>query len=163
LIRKVRSALICASVESTTDGVNYLDVVGDEILVESQPGFAEAWISLHLELDDKPTKWRVELKADHFEQTIRGAQDPGLGVVAIAFPFLLPVLRIDVLTAAIFNDGRPEPVGTCGWRTGFEAGAKSLPAAAGREFVREAKRHAEEIREALTHRKEAPPQTSKLD
>lgn len=146
MITRIRAALLCGTFESTDQGDNYIAVLGDTLWVDTNPGLAILWVSVHLELDGRHTIGRLEVHAEHLDQSIPLIEPAGREMIGVAYPIFVPVLKPGRLTVAIYNDGVREPVADFGWTLDFQPAAKRLGVEEGLRIRRAAAKHAEEVR-----------------
>ncbi|MBI1685205.1 hypothetical protein [Caulobacter hibisci] len=139
MITAVRSALICDKVERREGGLtDYLGVHGFKMLADSRPGLFEVWLTLHVDVDKRPTKGQVSVSAADLGLIVPFAFTTERGMSVIAFPIYIPVQAPDTLTVTITDADRRDRPMRFKWSLGFAPGAKVLDAEHGQLVLSEA-------------------------
>jgi hypothetical protein len=139
MIIGVRSALICDKVDRTPEGLtNYQGIHGPQMLATSRPGLLEVWLTLHLDVDRRPTAGQVQVHAQALDLSVPFQLVTDRGMTVIAFPLFIPVQGADTLTVTIIDAGRRDKPLRFKWKLGFVADAPALEPAVAQSVLAEA-------------------------
>jgi hypothetical protein len=150
MITALRSALFCAKVVSHDDGrTDLIGIIGGEISADSRPGVVQAWLSLQIELDRKPTSGRILVECEGLKQDFPFSAPAGHAEAGAAFPLIIPVLKEGTLWVTVFDDqARAKPLRQK-WRLKYRPDAETLEDPdAGRQIAETSQRAAASIAES---------------